>query len=274
LTGKLIRPVVDSGPLERSHTCIVGLEREILPFDIVVFDFHGDKRVFGQPENVLFETARPFRKIPSVFESMRTVHLEVHLSQGSDLLGLGGMRGDRISHDELIKNGTSESLALIRVIDPEFQEVPQEGRPPRLRMSFRHGDSHHSLMVTAKNFAWRTHPAGEWIICVSRAEKKLRDGFHYGVVAMAIPLAEVSTYFEFRRNDTASRLQHELNRWRREKIRKHGKEVLLLFSDAILETIVERRPTAMEDLRHVCGINETIGETFLDEILEIVRTCK
>lgn len=220
-THQWIRPVGRvGGRLSYHDVTIEGTRNQIRPFDTVLLTVGEATPEIGQPENSpSVIDIRMFRPLPAAMRQPR-IDLKKFLHSGPSLFEMTGVKNDRVSHAQLKRNGPTNSLALLLLEDPEFLSEPGG----RSRIKIPYGSKVHSLIVTDPTFRDREKRRGPWVVCVSLGS--VFKDHHYGLVAMAVPLAEVPEKYSLaNRNkpsslaESASALRGVLREWRTKKVR-------------------------------------------------------
>jgi DNA helicase-2/ATP-dependent DNA helicase PcrA len=67
-------------------------------------------------------------------------------------------------------------------------------------------------------------------------------------------------------------LFERLRQWRKSTADEISKPAFVVFTDATLETVAERRPTSLQDLLAVPGVGRQKLEAYGEELLEIIST--
>jgi superfamily II DNA helicase RecQ len=70
-----------------------------------------------------------------------------------------------------------------------------------------------------------------------------------------------------------SPLSNALRAWRTARARADAVAPFIVFHDATIEAIAERRPRSMAELRRVPGVGPTKLDRYGGEVLHVVATC-
>ena len=273
-TSQWVRPVRHvNAALSNLDVTVAGTKSQVRPFDLVRLCVGNVEPEIGQPENApLIIGTAPFQSLPEHLQPQLPIGLGAYLHEKPSLFGLQGHRNDRVAHDQLTDEGLSGSLTLLIIDDPEFVSE-SDGR---WRMKFPYKSVVHSLKVTDLSFHERKKTTGKWVICVSLGSNF--KGFHYGIVAMAMPIGEVPNSITFERGGTTSpdalsdtAIYRELKEWRRLKVLQTKRPAYTFFHDMTLGELVVKRPATRQDLMAVFGMGPIRVKEFGDEILDIIR---
>ena len=273
-TSQWVRPVGRiSGPLSTYEVTVAGTRNQVRPFDVVLLTVGDVVPEVGQPENApLISGTAPFQSLPEHMRPPLPIELGVFLHQEPSLFGLQHSKNDRVPHSQLVEHSLASSLTLLLIDDPEFVSEP-DGRP---RMKFPYESKIHSLTVTDSLFRERERRNGKWVICVSLGS--VFKEFHYGLVAMAMPIDEVPKNVTFNRGDVSlpevlskTAVYQALKEWRRLKMLETKRPAYTFFHDVTLKELALKRPATRQDLRGVFGMGPIRVEEFGGEILDVIR---